>query len=233
MPAAGAAARRRRPRPHRRRRRPTREARAAVHRRRQARARAPRRSEAERLGHERVAPGHLLLALAADPEAVELSSLDPARLRDEALRHLIDPPRALRPRPCRARRRPGRRCGSATASCRSATSAIRASTRRLLLAMLGLGRRQRGAAARARSRRGRRSRCARRRVSGADGVVRPLCGKPPRHGAGARRHVGRLAHGLPATTDRLILSAVLTEEVSSRAISRPTTTLQGPSIDRG
>jgi hypothetical protein len=48
--------------------------------------------EAERLGHERVAPGHLLLALAADPEAVELSSLDPARLRDEALQHLIHPP---------------------------------------------------------------------------------------------------------------------------------------------
>jgi ATP-dependent Clp protease ATP-binding subunit ClpC len=52
---------------------------------------APR--EAERLGHERVAPGHLLLALAADPEAVELSGLDPARLRDEALQHLIHPPR--------------------------------------------------------------------------------------------------------------------------------------------
>jgi hypothetical protein len=46
--------------------------------------------EPHRLGHARVAPGHLLLALAADPEAVELSSLDPARLRDEALRHLID-----------------------------------------------------------------------------------------------------------------------------------------------
>jgi hypothetical protein len=51
---------------------------------------APR--EADRLGHARVAPGHLLLALAADREAVELSSLDPARLRDEALRHLIDVP---------------------------------------------------------------------------------------------------------------------------------------------
>lgn len=51
---------------------------------------APR--EAERLGHELVAPTHLLLALAADPEAVELSSLDPARLRDEALQHLIHPP---------------------------------------------------------------------------------------------------------------------------------------------
>ena len=37
-------------------------------------------------------PAHLLLALAAEPEAVELSSLDPARLRDEALRHLIHPP---------------------------------------------------------------------------------------------------------------------------------------------
>ena len=48
--------------------------------------------EAERLGHELVAPAHLLLALAADPEAVELSSLDPARLRDEALQHLIHPP---------------------------------------------------------------------------------------------------------------------------------------------
>src|SRR6187455_2510843 len=48
--------------------------------------------EAQRLGHGRVTPGHLLLALAADPEAVELSSLDPARLRDEALRHLIDAP---------------------------------------------------------------------------------------------------------------------------------------------
>jgi hypothetical protein len=48
--------------------------------------------EAQRLGHGRVAPAHLLLALAADPEAVELSSLDPARLRDEALRHLIHPP---------------------------------------------------------------------------------------------------------------------------------------------
>jgi Clp amino terminal domain, pathogenicity island component len=51
---------------------------------------APR--EAARLGHGRVTPAHLLLALAADPEAVELSGLDPARLRDEALRHLIDPP---------------------------------------------------------------------------------------------------------------------------------------------
>ena len=48
--------------------------------------------EAQRLGHGRVTPAHLLLALAADPEAVELSSLDPARLRDEALRHLIHPP---------------------------------------------------------------------------------------------------------------------------------------------
>jgi hypothetical protein len=48
--------------------------------------------EAQRLGHGRVTPAHLLLALAADAEAVELSSLDPARLRDEALRHLIHPP---------------------------------------------------------------------------------------------------------------------------------------------
>jgi Clp amino terminal domain, pathogenicity island component len=48
--------------------------------------------EAERLAHARVAPGHLLLALAADPQAAELSGLDPARLRDEALRHLIVPP---------------------------------------------------------------------------------------------------------------------------------------------
>jgi hypothetical protein len=48
--------------------------------------------EADRLGHARIAPGHLLLALAADAQAVELSSLDPARLRDEALRHLIDVP---------------------------------------------------------------------------------------------------------------------------------------------
>jgi hypothetical protein len=48
--------------------------------------------EAQRLGHGRVTPAHLLLALAADAEAVELSSLDPARLRDEALRHLIQPP---------------------------------------------------------------------------------------------------------------------------------------------
>jgi ATP-dependent Clp protease ATP-binding subunit ClpA len=48
--------------------------------------------EARRLGHGRVTAAHLLLALAADPEAVELSSLDPARLRDEALRHLIHPP---------------------------------------------------------------------------------------------------------------------------------------------
>ena len=45
-----------------------------------------------RLGHAQVAPGHLLLALAADPEAVALSGLDPARLRDEALRHLVHPP---------------------------------------------------------------------------------------------------------------------------------------------
>jgi ClpA/ClpB-like protein len=51
---------------------------------------APR--EAQRLGHDRVAPAHLLLALAADREAVELSSLDPARLRDEAVRNLIHPP---------------------------------------------------------------------------------------------------------------------------------------------
>jgi Clp amino terminal domain, pathogenicity island component len=48
--------------------------------------------EPHRLGHERVAPGHLLLALAADPDIVELTGLDPARLRDEALRHLIHPP---------------------------------------------------------------------------------------------------------------------------------------------
>jgi Clp amino terminal domain, pathogenicity island component len=48
--------------------------------------------EAARLGHGRVTPAHLLLALAADPQAVELSSLDPARLRDEALRHLLHPP---------------------------------------------------------------------------------------------------------------------------------------------
>jgi hypothetical protein len=48
--------------------------------------------EAVRLGHGRVTPAHVLLALAADPEAVELSGLDPARLRDEALRHLIHPP---------------------------------------------------------------------------------------------------------------------------------------------
>ena len=48
--------------------------------------------EAERLGHELAAPAHILLALAADPEAVELSSLDPARLRDEALQNLIHPP---------------------------------------------------------------------------------------------------------------------------------------------
>jgi ATP-dependent Clp protease ATP-binding subunit ClpA len=48
--------------------------------------------EARRLGHGRVTAAHLLLALAADPEAVELSSLDPARLRDEGLRHLIHPP---------------------------------------------------------------------------------------------------------------------------------------------
>jgi ATP-dependent Clp protease ATP-binding subunit ClpA len=50
---------------------------------------APR--EADRLGHARIAPGHLLLALAADPGAAELSGLDPARLRDEALRSLIHP----------------------------------------------------------------------------------------------------------------------------------------------
>ncbi len=48
--------------------------------------------EPHRLGHTQVAPGHLLLALAADPEAAGLSGLDPARLRDEALRHLIHPP---------------------------------------------------------------------------------------------------------------------------------------------
>jgi ATP-dependent Clp protease ATP-binding subunit ClpA len=51
---------------------------------------APR--EAQRLGQGRVTTAHLLLALAADPEAVEISSLDPARLRDEALRHLVHPP---------------------------------------------------------------------------------------------------------------------------------------------
>jgi ATP-dependent Clp protease ATP-binding subunit ClpA len=48
--------------------------------------------EAQRLGHGRVTAAHLLLALAADPEAAELSGLDPARLRDEALRHLIHAP---------------------------------------------------------------------------------------------------------------------------------------------
>ena len=48
--------------------------------------------EPERLGHTQVAPGHLLLALAADPEAAALSGLDPARLRDEALRHQVHPP---------------------------------------------------------------------------------------------------------------------------------------------
>jgi hypothetical protein len=51
---------------------------------------APR--DAQRLGHGRVTPAHLLLALAADPDVVALSGLDPARLRDEALRHLIRPP---------------------------------------------------------------------------------------------------------------------------------------------
>lgn len=51
---------------------------------------APR--DAQRLGHGRVTPAHLLLALAADPDVVALSGLDPARLRDEALRHLIHPP---------------------------------------------------------------------------------------------------------------------------------------------
>ena len=49
--------------------------------------------EPHRLGHAQVSPGHLLLALAADPDAAELTGLDPARLRDEALRHLIHPPR--------------------------------------------------------------------------------------------------------------------------------------------
>ena len=49
-------------------------------------------AEAERLGHGEVAPGHLLLALAADPEVVALAGVDAARLRDEALRHLIDVP---------------------------------------------------------------------------------------------------------------------------------------------
>jgi len=48
--------------------------------------------EPHRLGHARVAPGHLLLGLAADPDVVALTGLDPARLRDEALRHLIAPP---------------------------------------------------------------------------------------------------------------------------------------------
>ena len=48
--------------------------------------------EAQRLGHGRVTAAHLLLALAADPAVVTLSGLDPARLRDEALRHLIHPP---------------------------------------------------------------------------------------------------------------------------------------------
>jgi ATP-dependent Clp protease ATP-binding subunit ClpA len=48
--------------------------------------------EPHRLGHARVTAGHLLLALAADPDVVALTSLDPARLRDEALRHLIAPP---------------------------------------------------------------------------------------------------------------------------------------------
>jgi hypothetical protein len=45
-----------------------------------------------RLGHEHVAPGHLLMALSADPAVISLSGLDPARLRDEALRHLVDVP---------------------------------------------------------------------------------------------------------------------------------------------
>jgi ATP-dependent Clp protease ATP-binding subunit ClpA len=48
--------------------------------------------EAQRLGHGRVTAAHLLLALAADRDAVELSGLDPARLRDEALRHLLHAP---------------------------------------------------------------------------------------------------------------------------------------------
>ena len=47
---------------------------------------------ARRLGHEHVAPGHVLMALSADPAVVTLSGLDPARLRDEALRHLVDMP---------------------------------------------------------------------------------------------------------------------------------------------
>ena len=94
--------------------------------------------EAERLGHELAAPAHLLLALAADPEAVELSGLDPARLRDEALQHLIHPPQRFDldravgdggPVPC----------GSETASCRSATSAIRASMPACCWPCSGLG----------------------------------------------------------------------------------------------
>jgi ATP-dependent Clp protease ATP-binding subunit ClpA len=47
---------------------------------------------ARRLGHAHVTPGHILMALSADSAIVTLTGLDPARLRDEALRHLIHPP---------------------------------------------------------------------------------------------------------------------------------------------
>ena len=110
-------------------------------------------------------PATCCSALAADPEAVELSSLDPARLRDEALRHLIDPPRALRPRARRAR---GRRRPGVARRPRAADRRPRPSARRRAAccwpcsAKDGDGAR---AAARARARRGRRSRRARRLVS--------------------------------------------------------------------
>ena len=47
---------------------------------------------ARRLGHAHVTPGHILMALSADSAVVTLTGLDPARLRDEALRHVVDVP---------------------------------------------------------------------------------------------------------------------------------------------
>ena len=168
--------RRRRPRPPRRRRRPARGRGCPSPRPPSASLEAAPR-EAQRLGHGRVTPAHLLLALAAEPEAVELSSLDPARLRDEALRHLIHPPdrfdleRALReggavPVWLGDRELPIGDLGHPRVDAR------------LLLAILGKAGTQRRAPARARSRRGGRPRCARRTVTAAGGVLRALCGKP-------------------------------------------------------
>jgi hypothetical protein len=49
-------------------------------------------SEAQALGHDHVVPGHLLLGLASEPEAVLAAGATSARIRDAAMRRLTASP---------------------------------------------------------------------------------------------------------------------------------------------